>query len=411
MGRIFTLLLSFLLSFGVAEGQKTIELVNPSFEGIPHAGTSDGSGIQGWSDCGRIYFTKETPPDIHLGMDPKNTFIDPFFGVRKTSSEGFTFLGFVVRDNETYEAVSQRLRNQIQGGKCYSFSIDLSRSLDYLSPYNPRGDNSDSKKYITPTVLRIYGGSTPCGKRELLAESTPVKNTDWATYEFEFKLKQSHRYITLMAFYKTPILIPYNGNLLLDNASAIQLIPCPDEEVEEIIAEVPIVKENPVKEEPEEKPVENPVQKEVEEVVTYAPPVVKEKEEPKVVINKELNKKTLKEGQVIKINNLYFDADSIVVNPKSIPALEELAGFLKYYPEVKIEIGGHTNGRPPHAFCDSLSEARAKNVAQFLYEEGIPREQVNYKGYGKREPVASDKYAEGRRRNQRVEIKVLSVDS
>ena len=196
-----------------------------------------------------------------------------------------------------------------------------------------------------------------------------------------------------------------------DNASAIQLIPCPDEEVEEIIAEVPIVKENPVKEEPEEKPVENPVQKEVEEVVTYAPPVVKEKEEPKVVINKELNKKTLKEGQVIKINNLYFDADSIVVNPKSIPALEELAGFLKYYPEVKIEIGGHTNGRPPHAFCDSLSEARAKNVAQFLYEEGIPREQVNYKGYGKREPVASDKYAEGRRRNQRVEIKVLSVDS
>ena len=75
-----------------------------------------------------------------------------------------------------------------------------------------------------------------------------------------------------------------------------------------------------------------------------------------------------------------------------------------------IEIGGHTNGRPTHEFCDSLSEARAKSVAQFLYNKNIPYNQVEYKGYGKRQPVASDRYAEGRQRNQRVEIKILSIE-
>ena len=403
MIRIFTLLLCLFLSIISVDGQQVIKLENPSFEDIPHAGIGT-STIKGWSDCGRMYFGSETPPDIHLGMDPSNTVLDPYFGVRKRSSDGFTFLGFVARDNETYEAVSQRLPKQIQGGKCYSFSIDLSKSAEYISPYPL---SPISKEYTKPIVLRIYGGSTPCGKRELLAESTPVKNEDWQTYEFKFTPNQSHRYLTLSAFYKVPVLVPYNGNLLLDNASDIVQVPCPDEEEpEEIIAEKPVVKKDP----PVEKPVEKPVEEPVEQLVEYTPPPpVVEKKEPVVLINKELNKKTLKKGQKIKINNLYFDADSIVVNPKSIPALEELAGFLKFYPDIVIEIGGHTNGKPLHAFCDSLSEARAKSVAEFLYNEGIPQNQVEYKGYGKRDPIASNDYAEGRRRNQRVEIKVLSV--
>ncbi len=404
MYKFYAILFCSLFAFSSINGQTVIKLANPSFEDNPHSGGVDGYSINGWSDCGRMYFESETPPDIHLGMDPNSNY-EPFFGVKKPSSHGFTFLGFVVRDNETYESVTQRLPKPIEGGNCYSFSIDLSRSLTYLSPYP---GNGNSKMYTKPVVLRIYGGSTPCGKRELLAESTPVKNSEWETYDFKFTPKQTHRYFSISAFYKVPVLIPYNGNLLVDNASDIVQIPCPDEEVEEpeeIIAEEPVVKKDPPK---KQAIVEEPV----EEVVKFVPPPpVIEETKPKMVINKELDKATLKKGQIIKIKNLYFDADSIVVNPKSIPALEELASFLKYYPEVVIEIGGHTNGRPTHEFCDSLSEARAKSVAQFLYNKNIPYNQVEYKGYGKRQPVASDRYAEGRQRNQRVEIKVLSVDS
>lgn len=402
MYRIYTLLFLGFIATWQVNGQQTIQLNNPSFEDNPHAGLQGGSTIKGWTDCGRLYFENETPPDIHLGMDPDNMKVSPSFGVKKPASEGFTFLGFVVRDNETYESVTQRLPQPIEGGNCYTFSIDLSRSLDYMSPYPKR---AGSRLYTKPVVLRIYGGSTPCGKRELLAESTPVKNSDWQTYEFTFTPKQTHRYFSISAFYKVPVLVPYNGNLLIDNASDIVQTTCPGEEPE-IVAEV----EEPKKEEPKK------IQKPKEQVV--ATTKIKEeevfvpvKEKPRMVINSELDIKTLKKGQVIKIKNLYFDADSIVVNPKSLPALEELASFLKFYPEVTIEIGGHTNGRPPHSFCDSLSEERAKSVAEFLYTQNIPLKQVQYKGYGKRKPIASDRYEEGRKRNQRVEIKVLDLDS
>ncbi len=420
MYKIFTTSLFITLALFTLTGQTTIKLVNPSFEDNPHAGTTENNSITGWSDCGRMFFKSETPPDIHLGMDRNNTKAMCFFGVRQPSSDGFTFLGLVVRDNDSYESVTQRLSQPIEGGKCYSFSIDLSRSMSYTSPYNslqnPESDDNQQnektkpKLYTKPVVLRIYGGSTPCGKRELLAESTEVKNAEWQTYEFEFTPNQTHRYFTITAFYKVPVLLPYNGNLLVDNASDIVQIKCPDEEEEEVFAEEPVIKKDPVKK-PVKEPKQEKVEEPVEEVIAYTPPPVVKKEKPKMVINKELDKKTLKEGQIIKIKNLYFDADSIVINPKSIPALTELASFLKFYPEVKIEIGGHTNGRPTHEFCDSLSTARAKSVAEFLYNEGIPQNQVEYKGYGKRDPIASNDYAEGRRRNQRVEIRVLSIDS
>ncbi|NJK83345.1 MAG: hypothetical protein HC912_05520 [Saprospiraceae bacterium] len=66
----------------------------------------------------------------------------------------------------------------------------------------------------------------------MLGETKEIINTRWLKREFKFEPKVDIYYITLEAFYKTPVLFPYNGNVLLDNASSIQLIPC-DEEFEE----------------------------------------------------------------------------------------------------------------------------------------------------------------------------------
>jgi outer membrane protein OmpA-like peptidoglycan-associated protein len=81
------------------------------------------------------------------------------------------------------------------------------------------------------------------------------------------------------------------------------------------------------------------------------------------------------------------------------------------HPRVHIEIGGHTNNIPPDEYCDRLSTARAKAVANFLYQKGIEQSRISYKGYGKRNPIASNRSAAGRRKNQRVEIKILRVAS
>ena len=76
---------------------------------------------------------------------------------------------------------------------------------------------------------------------------------------------------------------------------------------------------------------------------------------------------------------------------------------------VVIEVGGHTNNIPEHDFCDKLSNARAKSIADYIVQKGIDPKRVYYKGYGKRKPIATNDTAEGRMKNQRVEIKIISI--
>ncbi|HRI59483.1 MAG TPA: hypothetical protein PK228_07160, partial [Saprospiraceae bacterium] len=74
-------------------GQKTNMLSNPSFEDTPKTGEVP----VGWYDCGAAM---ETPPDVQPGS----------FGVVSSPYDGNTYLGMVVRDNETWEAVGQQLQ-------------------------------------------------------------------------------------------------------------------------------------------------------------------------------------------------------------------------------------------------------------------------------------------------------------
>ena len=120
-------------------------------------------------------------------------------------------------------------------------------------------------------------------------------------------------------------------------------------------------------------------------------------------------KREYKVGEKLRIDNIYFKADSSAVEDKSLDALEDIFIFLDENKDLIIEIGGHTNGIPPHEYCDKLSEERAKSVAEYLTRRGIDEERVKYKGYGKREPIATNDTNEGRKKNQRVELKILAV--
>ncbi|TAK31755.1 MAG: OmpA family protein [Saprospiraceae bacterium] len=329
-----------------------IMLTNPSFEGKPAQGGNDGRfNLPGWSNCGA---PNETPPDIH-------PVVGGSFQVAQTPHDGNSYLGMVVRDNNTWETVSQRLESPIVAGKCYDFSIDISRSENYLSP--SISDSSLIVHYSVPARLRIWGGNGLCGKVELLGETSVIHHTRWLTYPFKFTPEKTHNYIVLEAYYNTP---NSNGNILLDNASPIFPVTC---EVEK--------------------------------------PQAPEKKEK---ILGELDRKNLKKGQTIRIEQLYFKADSASITEASYPVLQEIYEFLASNPDVVVEIGGHTNSIPSHDYCDRLSTARAKAISEYLIQEGIPKERLQYKGYGKREPVETNKTDVGRKRNQRVEIKILGFD-
>ena len=321
--------------------QTVIYLTNPSFEDRPGANNPPA----GWKDCGYSQFPGETPPDTQ----PSGS-----WSVYKPANDGSTYLGMVVRENETYESVSQQLSGTLKKGKSYSFEIDICTSEIYLSPTKSSRNTGKEFNYTTPAVLRIWGGNGMCSKEVLLAESPTINNNEWKKFKFVFKPTRNVNFICLEAFYKTPVTFPYNGNILVDNASTIKEI--------------------------------------VKEPVTI----------------KEFTKK-ITPGQVIRLDELYFQADNSTLNKTSYKVLDEVYTFLNKNKTVKIEIGGHTNGVPSEEYCDKLSRARAKEVADYLTGKGITKTRITYKGYGKRSPLASDKTPEGRSKNQRVEIKILST--
>ncbi|MFZ1516699.1 MAG: OmpA family protein [Saprospiraceae bacterium] len=390
----FIILIGFLFcSSQLLMGQNDtsmIVLINGSFEGTPQCCNPPAA----WIDCG---FRSETPPDIQ----PQVPGMEPLFKVTKTAYHGSTYLGMVVRENETYERVGQKLSSPLKKGRCYAFSIYLTRSLEYKSASNT--GSMELKPFTTPVILRIYGGEGYCNQKELLAESEPVANSDWKRFDFEFKPKSDMAYFELEAFYKTPVLFPYNGNLLLDNASNIKLIPCPEDKKKYLAYKN------------EKAAIEASEQKSQTAILGSAEKIKSTPESPNVSIKKqqkilkELDKSKVKVGQTIKIEKLQFPADSFKINANSFPVLDEVYDFLKTNPKITIEIGGHTNGQPSHEFCDRLSTNRAKAVRDYILAKGIAEERISYKGYGKRQPVASNSTKEGRLLNQRVEIKIISI--
>jgi len=115
-------------------------------------------------------------------------------------------------------------------------------------------------------------------------------------------------------------------------------------------------------------------------------------------------------GTILALNNIYFEANKSFLKPESSAALDELASFLKENPNLFVEIGGHTNGLPAEDFCQKLSNDRAKAVVEYLVTKGIPADHLTWKGYGKSNPVADNATLEGRRKNQRVELKIIRVE-
>jgi outer membrane protein OmpA-like peptidoglycan-associated protein len=382
------LILNISLTFGQAD---TVRLKNPSFEDTPKKGGEASQGILGWFDCGKINFPAESPPDIHPNGYWENNL---------PASDKRTYLGMVVRDNGTYESVSIRIDSMLEAGKCYRFSIHLAKAERYVSLSRITEQKAN---YVTPAVLRIWGGSGFCNERELLAESEPVNNTSWQINTFEFRPKTNIRSLTFSAYYKTPALVPYNGNILVDGASDIIRIPCPGE---------PPFASSKSKLPPHKR------KKNTSPSTTNASIISKDKQvataqqkafKPKIL--QELSKNLVKEGQTIEIKNLLFKADSATIDRTSYEVLDDIYGFLMSSDKVVIEIGGHTNNVPSEEYCDRLSTARAKSVAEYLVNKGVHPSKVQFKGYGKKKPLADNKTAYGRLKNQRVEIKILSLNS
>ena len=163
-----------------------------------------------------------------------------------------------------------------------------------------------------------------------------------------------------------------------------KVLKCPPKvEIKEVIKEVPgperIVEKEVIKEVP------------VEKVVVKEVPVEKVVEKPLFVLPDE-----------------FFDFDKAIIRPGGEVELTKAAKTLSDMGYPAINISGHTDAIGSEEYNMKLSDRRAEAVKKFLEGKGVPADKMMAKGFGKTKPIATNKTAEGRQQNRRVEIRLAN---
>ena len=122
---------------------------------------------------------------------------------------------------------------------------------------------------------------------------------------------------------------------------------------------------------------------------------------------KDIPLQLIKTGESVVLKNIFFDTDKFDLKPESESELGKLIQLLKSNPQIKIEIGGHTDnaGTPEHNLTLSLN--RAKSVYDYLVKNQINQNRLAYKGYGQTKPIDTNDTEGGKANNRRTEFSVV----
>ena len=106
--------------------------------------------------------------------------------------------------------------------------------------------------------------------------------------------------------------------------------------------------------------------------------------------------------------NITFDINSYVIKPQFRNTLDSVATVLKTYPDSTIVVSGHTDTTGNDAINNPLSINRASSVESYLESQGISSSRITSRGFGSKQPIASNSTEAGRAQNRRVEISIIA---
>jgi outer membrane protein OmpA-like peptidoglycan-associated protein len=133
--------------------------------------------------------------------------------------------------------------------------------------------------------------------------------------------------------------------------------------------------------------------------------IVEEKSfKKKLTFGAEEIKKQLDEKGHVAIYGILFDVDKASLKPESQKPLQEIVKLMRNYPDLKLEVQGHTDNQGAADYNRELSQRRAETVKTYLTTYGTDDSRLEAKGYGLSQPVASNDTEEGRAKNRRVEL-------
>jgi outer membrane protein OmpA-like peptidoglycan-associated protein len=140
---------------------------------------------------------------------------------------------------------------------------------------------------------------------------------------------------------------------------------------------------------------------------------VRQKEEMRARLLAQLNQvlqtKDTARGLIVSMPDVLFDFNKYTLKPEARERLAKISGIVLAYPDLKLEIEGHTDSIGSDEYNQSLSEKRAETVRGYLVSSGAVPDHVTATGLGKSNPVADNSTSAGRKLNRRVEM-VVSGD-
>jgi len=125
------------------------------------------------------------------------------------------------------------------------------------------------------------------------------------------------------------------------------------------------------------------------------------------ITNKSLKLIPIEEGQIVRLNNIFFAFGKATLSKESFPELDRIGITMNDNKKLFIEIGGHTDNIGGNEANLKLSQDRADAVREYLIGKGIEPDRVQSKGYGETKPVAKNDTPEGQQINRRVEFRIL----
>jgi outer membrane protein OmpA-like peptidoglycan-associated protein len=116
-----------------------------------------------------------------------------------------------------------------------------------------------------------------------------------------------------------------------------------------------------------------------------------------------------RQNVLISAHGFQFPTGVSEIQTDNFPLMNKIIRAIKLFPDASIEISGHTDSTGSDNINKSISQARAEKVGKFLTDVGeIGSQRITAIGYGESRPLATNKTAEGRAENRRVEIKIIN---
>ncbi|MBM3434925.1 MAG: OmpA family protein, partial [Bacteroidetes bacterium] len=117
--------------------------------------------------------------------------------------------------------------------------------------------------------------------------------------------------------------------------------------------------------------------------------------------------KPIEVGKSYRLNDVYFDFNSVELKAESNVVIEEFYRFLSDNPTMRVSIEGHTDNIGSDKDNLELSQQRAKAVYERLIISGINENRIGYKGFGESRPIDTNDTEEGRAKNRRTVFVII----